>query len=61
MIAAAYLVLTICSGPCDGYYRNSMTSQTIPQPSMDQCIRQANAFNKHRKDLRAMCVPGSEK
>lgn len=67
MIAAAYLVLTICNGRCamlywpDRYNSHGTGAVTIPQPSMDQCIRQANAFNSNRKDTRAMCVRGSEK
>lgn len=67
MIAAAYLVLKLCSHPdCGTAYigagrpHSPIAAVAIPQPSMDQCIRQANAFNKHRKDTRAMCVPGSE-
>lgn len=63
MIAAAYLVLTLCAGgyACGKDVRRPITAVTIPQPSMDQCIRQANAFNQHRKNTRAMCVKGSEK
>lgn len=62
MIAAAYLVLTICSADCIGYGQpEAITSQTVPQPSLDQCIRQANAFNTNRKDVRAMCVRGAGK
>lgn len=61
MIAAAYLVLTLCAGDrgC-GFWRQSIAAVSIPQPSMDQCIRQATAFNKNRPDTRAVCVPGEE-
>lgn len=64
MIAAAYMVLTICKAPCFKRYSGElipMAAVTIPQPTMDQCIRQATAINTKRKDVRAMCVPGAEK
>lgn len=63
MIAAAYLVLTICKGihcSSDLDQSQSIAAVSIPQPSMDQCIRQAKAFNTNRKDVRAMCVPGAK-
>lgn len=63
MIAEAYLVLTICSisrvyPHCGSNSEQAITSQVIPQPAMDQCIRQANAINKNRKDMRATCLIG---
>ena len=60
-IAAAYLVLTTCLGFCDTYDKRPLSVVTIPQPSMDQCINQANHINKHRKDRNAMCVMGDYK
>ena len=63
MISAAYLVLTICHGICQPNFdlRQSINTQTIPLPSMDQCVRQANAFNTKRRDMSALCVKGSDK
>ena len=60
MIAAAYLVLIICGNTCNaGHLARAVT--TIPQPSMEQCISQANAFNKNLEDIRAVCVRGEKK
>lgn len=60
MISAAYLVLVICGNTCEaGHLARAVTQ--IPQTSMDQCILQANAFNKNLKDIRALCVKGSDK
>lgn len=60
-IAAAYLVLTTCLGFCGSNDTRPLSTVTIPQPTMDQCINQANHINKHRKDRNAMCVMGDYK